>query len=206
MRMRIDEPRHYNALTGVDNVCVAKILFDLITSADALDLAVADEHSAIANNPKLRHLRTNTRALWSAQRNNLRSVQNGESTHGPSNRWGDPVNTSTELALHNLVDSLEVRLRLCAHFFAFLGEHGLDVFVEQLTQINSHVHHCSPKTGTRGQRADSYSGNRRRISLPSQLRQQLVGLGSSLHHLQRGLDPMLCRFPNSRRARCFFFW
>jgi hypothetical protein len=78
MRVRIDESRHYNAPTRIYNFRVADILFDLSARTDFLDLAVADEHSAIANNREFPHLRTNTRALWAGQRDNLRSVQYGE--------------------------------------------------------------------------------------------------------------------------------
>ena len=78
MRMRIYEPGHYTAPARIHNHCVAKIPFDLIARADALDLPVADKHSAIANYCEFRHLRTNARALWSGQRDNLRSVQDGE--------------------------------------------------------------------------------------------------------------------------------
>jgi hypothetical protein len=78
MRVRIDESRHHDASIGNDNFCVANILFDLIAQPDSLDLAIADEHSAIVNYPERRQLCPNTRALWSAQRNELRSVQDGE--------------------------------------------------------------------------------------------------------------------------------
>ena len=78
MRMRIDESRHYNASIGIDNFCVANILFDLIARTDSLDLAVADEHSAIRNDPEFRQLWPNARALGSAQRDELRSVQDRE--------------------------------------------------------------------------------------------------------------------------------
>ncbi|OLE56561.1 MAG: hypothetical protein AUG74_18955 [Bacteroidetes bacterium 13_1_20CM_4_60_6] len=78
MRMRIDEPGHYTAPARIHNFCIANILFHLIARADALDLPVADKHSAVANYCEFRHLRTNARALWSGQRDNLRSVQDGE--------------------------------------------------------------------------------------------------------------------------------
>ena len=44
MRMRIDESRHYNPSIGIDNFCVANILFDLIAGTDSLDLAIADNN------------------------------------------------------------------------------------------------------------------------------------------------------------------
>jgi hypothetical protein len=78
MRVRIDESRHYNAPTRIDNFFVANILFDLSARTDFIDLAVVDEHSAIANNREFRHLRTNARTLWTGQRDNLRSVQDRE--------------------------------------------------------------------------------------------------------------------------------
>src|SRR6476620_8006499 len=81
MRMRIDEPRHYNASIGIDNFCVANILFDLIAGADSLDLAVADEHSTIRNDPEFRQLWPNARALGSAQRDELRGVEDRERVH-----------------------------------------------------------------------------------------------------------------------------
>ncbi len=52
MRVRIDESRHHNASTGIDNFFVANIPFDLSARTNTLDLPVADEHSAIANDPK----------------------------------------------------------------------------------------------------------------------------------------------------------
>jgi hypothetical protein len=78
MRVRIDESQHHDASTGIDNFCIANILFDLIGRTDPLDLAVADEHSAIVNYPERRQLCPNARALWSGQRDELRRVQNGE--------------------------------------------------------------------------------------------------------------------------------
>src|SRR5438309_9022165 len=78
MRVRIDESRHYNAPTRIDNFFVANILFDLSARTDFLDLAVADKHSSIANDPECRHLSLDARALWSAQRDELRSVQDGQ--------------------------------------------------------------------------------------------------------------------------------
>jgi hypothetical protein len=79
--MRIDESRHHNAPARIDNFCVATILFDLIARTDSLDLAVTDEHSAIPNDPELRQLCPDARALWSGQRDELRRVQNGKGTH-----------------------------------------------------------------------------------------------------------------------------
>jgi hypothetical protein len=76
--MRIDKSRHYNAPTRIENFCVANILFDLIARTYLLNLPVADEHSAIANNPYFRQLCAEARTLWSAQRDEFRSVQNGE--------------------------------------------------------------------------------------------------------------------------------
>jgi hypothetical protein len=78
MRVRIDESRHYNAPTRIDNFFVANILFDLTARTDFLDLAVVDEHFAMANNREFGHLRTNARALWAGQRDKLRSVQDRE--------------------------------------------------------------------------------------------------------------------------------
>jgi hypothetical protein len=52
MRVHIDESRHYDAPTRIDNFSVANILFDLIARTNFLDLAVADEHSAIVHNPE----------------------------------------------------------------------------------------------------------------------------------------------------------
>jgi hypothetical protein len=76
--MGIDESRHYNSPPHINNFCVANILFDLIAWTNSFDLAVADEHSAVANNREFRHLRTNARALCSRQRDNLRGVEDGE--------------------------------------------------------------------------------------------------------------------------------
>jgi hypothetical protein len=76
--MRIDESRHHDACTGIDNFCGASVLFDLIGRTDALDLPIADQHPAITNNPELRQLCADTPAMWSAQRHELRSVQDGE--------------------------------------------------------------------------------------------------------------------------------
>jgi hypothetical protein len=66
--MRIDESRDHNVSTGIHDFCITNILFDLVAGTDSLDLSVADEHSALANNPELRQLCPYTRALGSAQR------------------------------------------------------------------------------------------------------------------------------------------
>jgi hypothetical protein len=76
MRVRIYESRHHNASACIHNFRIAKIFFDLIARTYLLDLPVADEHSAIANNPYFRQLCAEARALWSAQRDEFRSVQN----------------------------------------------------------------------------------------------------------------------------------
>jgi hypothetical protein len=74
--MRVDKPRHHNARMRINNFCIASVLFDLIALTHSLDPPVADEHSAIANDPEFRQLCPDTRALWSAQRDEFRSVQN----------------------------------------------------------------------------------------------------------------------------------
>src|SRR5262249_7604139 len=78
MRMRIDKSRHHYTAARINNFCVANILFDLIVRTDFLDLPVADEHSSVANDPELRQFCPDAGALWSAQRDELRSVQEGE--------------------------------------------------------------------------------------------------------------------------------
>ena len=78
MRVRIDKSRQHNASASINDLRAARFLFDLIARTDCLDLAVADEHSAIVNDPERRQLCPDTRALWSAQRDELRSVQDGE--------------------------------------------------------------------------------------------------------------------------------
>jgi hypothetical protein len=54
MGVRIDESRHHNASARIHNFCVANILSDFITRTDFLDFPIADEHSAIANDPERR--------------------------------------------------------------------------------------------------------------------------------------------------------
>ena len=81
MRMRIDESRHYNAAARIHNFRVGNILFDLIARTDSLDLPVADEHSAIANDPELRQPCPGARAVRSGQSNKLRGVKDSERTH-----------------------------------------------------------------------------------------------------------------------------
>src|SRR5438132_12156869 len=48
---------------------------------DDVDLAVADQHSAIADNRQLRHLCANARSLRTCQRDQLRSMDNGDGAH-----------------------------------------------------------------------------------------------------------------------------
>jgi hypothetical protein len=52
--MRIDEARHHDPSVRIHNFPVTDIRFDLIARTDSLDLPVADEHSAVANDPELR--------------------------------------------------------------------------------------------------------------------------------------------------------
>jgi hypothetical protein len=81
MRMGIDESRHYNATVGIENFCVANILLDFVARTDAFNFPVADEHSTVSNDPEFRQLCRVTWALGSAQRDELRSVQDSEGTH-----------------------------------------------------------------------------------------------------------------------------
>ena len=66
------------ALSGIHDFRIAKVFFDLIARPYLLNPPASDEHSAIANNPYFRQFCAEARALWSAQRDDLRSVQNGE--------------------------------------------------------------------------------------------------------------------------------
>jgi hypothetical protein len=76
--MRIDESRQYNTPACIYNFRVANILFDLVARTSFLDLPVANEHSAVANNAQLRQLCPYARSLWSSQGDQLRSVQDRE--------------------------------------------------------------------------------------------------------------------------------
>ena len=78
MRVAIDESRHHNAPACIHNFRIATILFDLIARTDPLNLPVADEHPAIANDPQFRQLCPDARTLGSAQRDELRRVQDNE--------------------------------------------------------------------------------------------------------------------------------
>ena len=81
MRVRIDKSRHHYTTLGIHNFSVANILFDLGTRTDALDLAVADEHPAVANDLERGQLCSDPRTSWSSQRDELRRMQNSEGIH-----------------------------------------------------------------------------------------------------------------------------
>jgi hypothetical protein len=66
--MGIDKSGKNKTPAGIDNFHIACVLCDLFARPDDVDLAVADQHSSIADNRRLRHLRANARSLWTCQR------------------------------------------------------------------------------------------------------------------------------------------
>ena len=63
MRMCIDKSRQYNSPSCIDNLRVARVFPDLLTRADDVDLAVANQHSAVANDREVGHFVADTRTL-----------------------------------------------------------------------------------------------------------------------------------------------
>ena len=81
MRMRIDKSRKDNPSTSINNLGVTRVLLDLIAGTNDIEPAIANKHSAIANDPEWRHLRANARSFRTRQCDELRSVKNGEGAH-----------------------------------------------------------------------------------------------------------------------------
>src|SRR5439155_24679470 len=81
MRVRIDKSRKDTPSTSINNLGFARVLLDLIASTNDIDPAIADKHSAIANDPELRHLSANAGSFRTRQCDELRSVKNGEGAH-----------------------------------------------------------------------------------------------------------------------------
>ena len=49
MRVCIDESRQNNPPSGIDDLRIVCLFLDLVAQADDIDLAIADQHSAVAN-------------------------------------------------------------------------------------------------------------------------------------------------------------
>src|ERR1700730_2609337 len=54
MRVRIDEGGQYNFAFGIDDFRFPCLLLDLLTRTDDIDLAVANQHPAVANDSQVR--------------------------------------------------------------------------------------------------------------------------------------------------------
>jgi hypothetical protein len=78
MRMRIDKARQYNTPASVNDLSSARFLFDLIARTDTVDFAVANQHSAIADNCQLGHFGPDAWLCRTSQRDQLRDVKNGK--------------------------------------------------------------------------------------------------------------------------------
>ena len=71
MRVCIDKSGQNNAPNGIDNLRVACLFLDLVAEANDIDLAIADQHSAVANDRQVGHLRADTRSARPSQGNQL---------------------------------------------------------------------------------------------------------------------------------------
>ena len=78
MRVRIDESGKQNALAKIDNFRIARFFFDLIAQTDDVDLAIANQDSAVANDSELGQFFTDSRMLWSGKRDELGRVKKSE--------------------------------------------------------------------------------------------------------------------------------
>ena len=63
MRVCIDKSRQYNSPSEMDDLRIARLLLDLIARADDVDLAVANQHSTVANDREIGHFVADTRTL-----------------------------------------------------------------------------------------------------------------------------------------------
>src|SRR4029077_4081405 len=81
MCVRIDKSGENNAPTGIHNLRVACVVRDLRARTDYVDLSVADQHSAIANDCRLGHLCADARPFRARKRDQLRSVKNSQRLH-----------------------------------------------------------------------------------------------------------------------------
>ena len=79
MRVRIDKSRQQNdAPFCIDDLRIARLLLDLVARTDDVDLAVANQHSAIANDRELRHFGADARPFRTSQRDKLRRVKKSD--------------------------------------------------------------------------------------------------------------------------------
>jgi hypothetical protein len=81
MRVRINKPWENDPTRKIDNLGIARVLLDFIAARDDVDLAVANQHSAVANDRKFGHLRADARSFFARQSNELRSVEDSERAH-----------------------------------------------------------------------------------------------------------------------------
>ena len=68
MRVSVDKSRQHNASASVNDLRAARFSFDLIARPNAVDLVIADQDPAIANDSELRHLCANAWALRTRER------------------------------------------------------------------------------------------------------------------------------------------
>ena len=75
MGVRINKSGKHKSPTKIDNVRVARFLLDLITRSDDVDLSIANEQSAVANDSKLGQFLADARTFRARQRDQLRGVK-----------------------------------------------------------------------------------------------------------------------------------
>ena len=78
MRVRIDKSGQHNTPASINNLRAARVPLDSIARSDDVDLPVGNQHSTIANDREIRHIAAYARLLRSRQRDQLRSVKNGQ--------------------------------------------------------------------------------------------------------------------------------
>src|ERR1043166_5547298 len=78
MRVRIDESRHRDAPPKIDKFRIFRFLLDFIARTDDVDLAVADQNSAVANDSELRQFLADARTFRTCESNQLRRVKKSE--------------------------------------------------------------------------------------------------------------------------------
>src|SRR5256885_2199352 len=78
MRVRINESGKDDTPAKIDNLRATGFLFDFVTLSDDVDLAVANQHSAIANDSELGQFLADARTFRARQRDELRRVKKSE--------------------------------------------------------------------------------------------------------------------------------
>src|SRR6266480_4905243 len=78
MGVRINEARQHNSPPKIDNLRALRFLFDFVARTDDVDLAVANQHSAVASDSELGQFLADARTFRARQRDELRRVKKSE--------------------------------------------------------------------------------------------------------------------------------